>query len=593
MTRMLLLAGTAILALTGSAHAANPCGGSWLSTKQFTSLSAEERVAELQRLADGLSQGCSEAMNGLGYLTATVPDDYPAALRWFSILIKVSETQARQIGVQSSLVDQFLEKIKTLTIAVEAAGKRARLAEDDAAALQGRLNTLTDERDRLNGMITVNDEAVRKAKLEVAALTDERNFMAKQIEDARQSALEAAEKFQKLSNDYMHLDEVLKTKMAELDSARLARDQAAESAAECEKRKVEIEAQLKEREAQITDLEAENARFRELVSSQALEIADLRKQLEKTRAELAGLTAEKQTLERSLSDSLNREKKILDQLGTVNNDLKFSESALKETKSKLNESERNLSTALYDKKNISNLLDAKIIEFDNQTRDLARVQEELGAATSRLKDATNEIVALKGNIASLEKDLASKVSENSKISGELETMRKALAGTEMELAAANARIDELKAVRSEFYARLIAVMGGREDIRIVGDRFVFQSEVLFDSGSADLSVEGRAQIEKVAAVLREIEPNIPANTRWVLQVNGHTDDRRIRAGSRYADNWELSTERALSVVRLLGGEGVTPQHLSAAGYGEFQPVVDGDTASALAPNRRIELKLTD
>jgi chemotaxis protein MotB len=153
------------------------------------------------------------------------------------------------------------------------------------------------------------------------------------------------------------------------------------------------------------------------------------------------------------------------------------------------------------------------------------------------------------------------------------------------------RVQELQRFRSEFFGRLRDVLKGRDDVEIVGDRFVFQSEVLFAQGQAKIAAEGQDQLAKLAVALANIATKIPKDINWVLQVDGHTDDVPIRAG-RYADNWDLSTERALSVVRFLNQQGLPANRLAAAGYGEFQPLDTADNDEARRKNRRIELKIT-
>ena len=163
-------------------------------------------------------------------------------------------------------------------------------------------------------------------------------------------------------------------------------------------------------------------------------------------------------------------------------------------------------------------------------------------------------------------------------------------GVAFQIAALASRVQELARYRSEFFGRLREVLGNHPGIRIVGDRFVFQSEVLFESASADLGPEGQAQIAGLAATLRELAQRIPAEIDWVLRVDGHTDSRPITS-VRFPSNWELSTARAISVVKTLIGEGIPPNRLAAAGFGEYQPLDPKTDEIALRRNRRIELKL--
>jgi chemotaxis protein MotB len=158
-------------------------------------------------------------------------------------------------------------------------------------------------------------------------------------------------------------------------------------------------------------------------------------------------------------------------------------------------------------------------------------------------------------------------------------------------AALVSKVAELQRYRSEFFGRLRDVLAGRPGIAVVGDRFVFQSEVLFPPGSADLSAGGAAEIHKLAATLKDLQAKIPADLPWVLRVDGHADRQAIHG--KFASNWELSAERAINVVRLLAADGIPANRLAAAGFGEFQPLDTADTPAAFAKNRRIELRLTD
>ena len=154
------------------------------------------------------------------------------------------------------------------------------------------------------------------------------------------------------------------------------------------------------------------------------------------------------------------------------------------------------------------------------------------------------------------------------------------------------RVQELNRYRSDFFGRLREILSQRSDIRVVGDRFVFQSEVLFGSGSDTINANGSAELDKLAEAILELEAQIPPEFNWVLRVDGHTDARPLSGTGRYRSNWELSAARAISVVRYLISKGVKPVNLVAAGFGEFQPLEAGTSEEANAKNRRIELKLT-
>ena len=153
------------------------------------------------------------------------------------------------------------------------------------------------------------------------------------------------------------------------------------------------------------------------------------------------------------------------------------------------------------------------------------------------------------------------------------------------------RVNRLEKYRSEFFGRLRELLGDNPSIRVVGDRFLFQSELLFASGSAQLGSEGKQQLSKLAGTLKSVADRIPQDIQWILRVDGHTDRIPIR-NQRFPSNWELSTARAVSVVRYLASQGIPERRLSAAGFGEFHPIDPGSSDDALSRNRRIEIKLT-
>ena len=212
--------------------------------------------------------------------------------------------------------------------------------------------------------------------------------------------------------------------------------------------------------------------------------------------------------------------------------------------------------------------------------------EKLSAtAAAKIDLLTHQVDALRSQLAQLASAL-----EGAKKAAAEQDARIADLGTKLN-AALLGQVQELQRYRSEFFGKLRAVLAGRPGISEVGDRFVFQSEVLFASGSADLSPKGAEQIRKLAATLKAIAADIPAGVNWVLRVDGHADRQQVHG--KYASNWELSAARAISVVRLLMAQGIPADRLVAAGFGEFQPLDPRPVDAAYARNRRIELRLTD
>jgi chemotaxis protein MotB len=207
-------------------------------------------------------------------------------------------------------------------------------------------------------------------------------------------------------------------------------------------------------------------------------------------------------------------------------------------------------------------------------------------ALAQVELLNQQIAALRRQLAALEDALEASEKKDKEAQGRIADL-----GQRLNVALAQ-RVQELSRYRSEFFGKLRAILGNRQDIRVVGDRFVFQSEVLFDTGSAGIRPEGKGELDKLANAIAELEKQIPPEIAWVLRVDGHTDTRPI-SSPQFPSNWELSSARAISVVQYLISRGISPQHLVAAGFGEFQPLDTGTTDEAYRRNRRIELKLTE
>src|SRR6476620_7902395 len=207
-------------------------------------------------------------------------------------------------------------------------------------------------------------------------------------------------------------------------------------------------------------------------------------------------------------------------------------------------------------------------------------------ALAQIEVLTQQISALRRQLAALEEALDASEKRDKESQGKIADL-----GQRLNVALAQ-RVQELSRYRSEFFGRLRAILGNRPDIRIVGDRFVFQSEVFFDTGQAQLLPEGRAELDKLASALIDLDKQIPNEIPWVLRVDGHTDVRPVN-GPNFKSNWDLSAARSISVVQYLVFLGVPAQRLVAAGVAEFQPLDTATTEDAYKRNRRIELKLTE
>ncbi|KAA5607669.1 peptidoglycan -binding protein [Roseospira marina] len=320
---------------------------------------------------------------------------------------------------------------------------------------------------------------------------------------------------------------------------------------------------LDQREADLEEAYATIAADKETIESRVADlarlesqIADLKATRERLRQELEAanhtISADKETIETTLAEMAQLRQDV-EALTALRSQL---EARIRDMDATLGETEG----ALADQERISEQARAQAALLNEQ---LKRVRAELARLGDLLDAREVEAEAQRATIANLG-----------------ERLNTALAS----------RVQELQRYRSEFFGRLREVLGDREGIRVEGDRFVFQSEVLFGVGEATLGPAGRDDLAHLADTLMSIAQQFPAEIDWILRVDGHTDKRPIHTAA-FANNWELSTARAISVVRFLIDQGVPPARLAAAGFAEYRPVAEGDTEEAYARNRRIELKL--
>ncbi|MGE0846890.1 MAG: peptidoglycan -binding protein, partial [Flavobacteriaceae bacterium] len=239
------------------------------------------------------------------------------------------------------------------------------------------------------------------------------------------------------------------------------------------------------------------------------------------------------------------------------------------------------------------MLDAGEAEAGGESDRIGILNNELDAekqisqrALAQVELLNQQIAALRRQIAALEDALDASEERDRQSQTKIADL-----GKRLNIALA-AKVQELSRYRSDFFGRLREILSQRSDIRVVGDRFVFQAEVLFGSGSDEINAEGREEMAKLADAIKQLEGEIPPEINWVLRVDGHTDKRPINS-PRFKSNWELSAARAISVVQFLIAQGVSPNRLVAAGFADNQPLEQGDSDETYARNRRIELKLTE
>ena len=288
---------------------------------------------------------------------------------------------------------------------------------------------------------------------------------------------------------------------------------------------------------------------------------------------LARLNSQIQELTQLLSLERSNSQDMQDTIANLQASLSSTESERSRLQSLLNEGSGAGAAAEKRAGELSESLDA-----EKQVSALALSQVEL---------LNQQISALRRQIAALEDALNASESRDRESNAKIADL-----GRRLNVALAQ-RVQELNRYRSDFFGRLREILSDKENIRIVGDRFVFQSEVLFPTGSADINPAGQDEMKKLADAVIQLNQEIPDDINWVLRVDGHTDNVPLTGTGRFRDNWELSSARATAVVKFLIANGVPANRLVAAGFGEYQPLDASDTADARSKNRRIELKLTE
>ena len=281
--------------------------------------------------------------------------------------------------------------------------------------------------------------------------------------------------------------------------------------------------------------------------------------------------------------NLKYEKELVTQfkeeLAGQSNILSLNQSEIEDLKEKL---KIKIQDALLLKNNVEQL-EKRINKKDT---DINEKNETINANKKEINELISASLKLRNKLSQLQTLLSAYKAKDKK-----EKVKTINIGKEMNSALAR-RVEELQKFKSDFFGRVRELIKGRKEIRIVGDRFVFQSEVLFKVGSEELGIKGQEEMAKLAITLMDIEKSLPTDIDWILQIDGHTDNLPVKKGQNYLDNWELSTKRALSVLRFLIKQGIKPDRLSASGYGSFQPIDKKNTNIARAKNRRIEMKIT-
>ena len=552
---------------------------------------------------------------------------------------------AREVSGQDTALVKLRSQVAELT-------ELLALEEVGAASLQASLAGLTDEvdsaeseRDRLAGLLAQMTEKNDAAEQQIVVLRDkiegakqERNAVLSQIEQRQQVIVDlrtqAEKKAARLAALTQEVDVERSAKSKAQTRAAKAEDLIVDLRSEAEKRQTELAALGRELES---TLSARNQALSDLEDRKVL-IIDLRGKASQAREDLANVTASIEAERSAMSlvrDELAARKKAEQE---ARNEADKAERQIVVLRSRIEKNRTRLATLDQIAQENQQLV---VLQSKSKTR-LAELERSLTVLNSKVAaavkagaegeaklaaqrqiviDLRSEAEKQRTRVAGLSRTVSAERSGKSRALAQIELLNQQLGALRRQLGALQAALDasdirdqeqqtrianlgrrlnvalarkvqELSKYRSEFFGRLREILSARSDIKIVGDRFVFQSEVLFPSSSANLNAAGHVEIANLASALLELEQQIPTELNWVLRIDGHTDARPIRT-FQFPSNWELSSARAISVVKKLIQAGVSPNRLVAAGFGQFQPLDQNETDEAYRTNRRIELKLTE
>ncbi len=341
---------------------------------------------------------------------------------------------------------------------------------------------------------------------------------------------------------------------------------------------------LSGRDDALAKLNRQIAELGDMLAMERSNAAELKAQLSQISGELTSSTAERDDLKRKLTIVIGERDTLKATLGDAEAKIAASEAKQKELEAayKTIDADREKITAL-----LSDIAALESLRDDLQSRlgtSEANAQKITSESQAQVEILNRQILALRDELSRISAAL-----DASEAKSKEQDVQIADLGSRLNAALAS-KVEELARYRSEFFGRLREVLGNRSDIQVVGDRFVFQSEVLFDSGSAEIGPAGQEQLDILATTLILISKDIPADINWVLRIDGHTDKRPI-ATAQFPSNWELSTARAVAVAKFLISRGIPPERLATAGFAEFAPLDPTDSEDAYKKNRRIEMKL--
>ena len=556
------------------------------------------------------------------------------------IISQLEDTEESLSQKQSDLLKQE-EYSKTLQTDIAKKDSEIFIQDQNLIALSDQIKKLLNEL-RVVAKALETYEGAEITSLETDGLGERINkALASRIDQLNQLNISLDKANNELSVNKAELESTIK----ELDQAN---DELSVNKAALESKLVELDqannelsVNKAELEIKIQELNKSNSNLMAINESLGLDDADLIQQLaaiekknellelsqietQQTLKLLEKVNADLVLKDEALQDQISQYQEITKDLLAINDSLGLKDASLIEQLEAIrskNQKLAELNNNLIEKDNTIFNLRGKILELNNilsisEEKQLVQ-QEQIEGLTQNLNILESQKKKIEQESADSISEMELRSSETMKqvafLTNEIETLKEeisilndALESNEQTILSKELKIEvlgerlnkaltskvfELQKYRSEFFGKLKSLLGERDDIKIVGDRFIFESELLFDSASADLQLQGMDKLKQIGLTLKETTNQIPSDIDWIIQVEGHTDKRPINT-PKYPSNWELSTARANSVLKLLLELGFPTNRLSAAGYGEFYPISDGETKESLQQNRRIELKLT-
>lgn len=604
-------------------------------TERITGQESEldQLAGEVAALAQALGleeQTTQNLRNRVGALDASLSD----AENRIAALTATRDAQAAALESARTQITGFEAQVAALISQRDSALGNVAALEQERADLQSAQAALMSEQEALNlALAAARDEV--NAQEEVARLAAaRREALDTLVADLRARNADAEAQIGQLSQDLDATAEALSeeeaARLAEAAAAEALRNRLEDAGAELTAMTLALEAQRKEAEDTLTLLAAARAAEADLdteLAAALLQLEGLQGQGEEISAELALVRLERDDLQIRLEATLGQLDETQSAAAEELAARRAAEAALADTRERSAEEQDALRARLAQA--LAAKLAAEAVAQDETTdaqrraallaeaqralseeeatsaaaqrqtellnQQVAALRQQLGGLQALLDDAKERDSAQQVQLQSLGSDLntaLARVAAEERRRAELEAAERRR--LEAEAARLAGQAEDLERYRSEFFGRLRDVLGRQEGVRIEGDRFVFSSEVLFEPARADLSPEGREDVAKVARIISGVASDIPSGIEWIIRVDGHTDNLPLSGQGEFADNWELSQARALSVVRyMVDNLGIPPQRLAANGFGEFQPVATGDSEEARAQNRRIELKFTE